>query len=292
MRHIYFLTQSILHRRASLAIVPRPGMRTHGGVTMRAFLWEFLLFGLKQARACIFAASFLLLILLSRHLSLFGLARYDLLFLSAVAIQILLLATGVETRQEGLVLCAFHAVGLGLELFKTHPSIGSWSYPEEAFFKIGTVPLYSGFMYGAVASYMCQAWRQMKLELEHYPPYWVSVPLALAIYANFFSRHFIPDLRGLLMPAVLLVFRRTRVHFLVWKTRRAMPLMLSFALIGFFVWIAENFSTYLGAWVYPQQRRGWQVVSPWIISSWFLMVIVSFLLVADLKHARGRHPAR
>jgi hypothetical protein len=65
-----------------------------------------------------------------------------------------------------------------------------------------------------------------------------------------------------------------------------MPLVLSFALIGFFVWVAENISTYLGAWVYAEQRAGWRVVSLWIISSWVLLVIVSFILVADLKHVR------
>jgi uncharacterized membrane protein YoaT (DUF817 family) len=26
----------------------------------------------------------------------------------------------------------FHLVALGMEIFKTHPSIGSWAYPETA----------------------------------------------------------------------------------------------------------------------------------------------------------------
>ncbi len=253
---------------------------------MAAFLWEFFLFGVKQARACLFAGSFLLLLFLSRHVPLFGLARYDFLFLAAVGIQILLLATRLETTEEALVLTAFHLLGLILELFKTHPSIGAWSYPEGGFFKIGTVPLYSGFMYAAVASYMCQAWRVLRLELEDYPPYWQSVPLALAIYGNFFTRHFVPDVRWLLVVAIVWVFRRSRVHYVPWRQRRTMPLVLSFVLIGFFVWIAENLSTYLGAWVYPNQRTTWHVVSVWIISSWILLVIVSFIIVADLKHVR------
>jgi uncharacterized membrane protein YoaT (DUF817 family) len=149
-------------------------------------------------------------------------------------------------------------------------------------------------MYAAVASYMCQAWRLLRLELEGYPPYWLSVPLALAVYANFFTHHFVPDVRWLLLAAVVVVFRRSRVHFTAWRQRRSMPLVLSFALIGFFIWVAENVSTYLGAWVYPEQRSAWHVVSFRIISSWFLLVIISFIIVADLKHVRraGRERPR
>src|SRR5262249_31665235 len=136
--------------RASLTKQAHPGTvgaATQGRetVAMRSFLWEFFLFGLKQARACLFAATFFTLLLLSRHVPLFGLARYDFLCLAAIAVQVVLLVTRIETLDELVVLCAFHAVGLVLELFKTHPAIGAWSYPEDGFFKLGTVPLYSGF---------------------------------------------------------------------------------------------------------------------------------------------------
>jgi uncharacterized membrane protein YoaT (DUF817 family) len=255
---------------------------------MRAFLWEFFVFGLKQARACIFAALFFGLLFVSRYIPLFGLPRYDFLCIAAVAVQLLLVVTRFETKDEVLTLCAFHLLGVGLELFKTSPAIASWSYPEPGFLKIGNVPLYSGFMYAAVASYMCQAWRILKLELERYPSYRLSVPLSAAIYLNFFTHHFIPDLRWPLTAAVVFVFWRTRVQYRVTDRTRKMPLLLSFALIGLFVWLAENLSTFLGAWVYPEQQAGWRVVSPTIISSWVLLVIVSFLIVADLKHMRDK----
>jgi uncharacterized membrane protein YoaT (DUF817 family) len=254
---------------------------------VRTFAWEFLVFGLKQARACVFAASFFALLAVSRHLPPFGMARYDFLFLAALAVQAILLVTRLESPAEAAVLCGFHALGLTLELFKTHPAINSWSYPEAGMLRLGTVPLYSGFMYAAVASYMCQSWRLLRLELEGYPPPAVGVPLAAAIYLNFFTRHFVPDVRWLLAAAVLVAFRRAWVRFTVLDTPRRMPLVLSFALIGFFVWVAENVSTYLGAWVYPEQRGGWRVVSLTVISSWGLLVIVSFILVAALKHRRG-----
>ena len=51
-----------------------------------------------------------------------------------------------------------------MELFKVHK--GSWSYPEEAYTKFFGVPLYSGFMYASVASYMCQAWHWFNLKID------------------------------------------------------------------------------------------------------------------------------
>lgn len=253
---------------------------------MRLFLWEFLLFGLKEARACVFAGTFFVLLLLSRHIPLGGLARYDFLCFAALGVQVLLVLLRIESTGEALVLCMFHVLGLALELFKTHPSVLSWSYPEAAVLKLGTVPLYSGFMYAAVASYMCQSWKLLRLELTNYPSPWLSVPLAVVVYLNFFAHHFLPDFRWFLVAAVFLLFWRTRVFFVPAERKHAMPLVLSFFLIGFFVWIAENVSTYLGAWVYPDQHEGWQPVSLSILSSWFLLVIVSFILVADLKHVR------
>ncbi|MCE9644160.1 DUF817 family protein [Candidatus Parcubacteria bacterium] len=44
----------------------------------------FLFFGLKEAQACVFAGSFFVLLFLSNHIPLFGLPRYDFLFLAAL----------------------------------------------------------------------------------------------------------------------------------------------------------------------------------------------------------------
>lgn len=257
---------------------------------------EFLVFGLKQARACVFAGSFFVLLGVSKQFDIPGLARYDVLFLGAIALQIGLLLARIETVDEVKVIALFHAIGLALELFKTSPGIRSWSYPEPGIFKLAGVPLYSGFMYAAVGSYMCQAWRLLDLDLTGYPPHRVSVPLAAAIYLNFFTHHWIPDFRWVLAALVLLVFRKTWVSYTATVPRRRMPLALSFLLIGFFVWVAENLSTFLGAWVYPNQREGWKLVGLGKISSWALLVIISFIIVADLKllkraiAARGSSP--
>ncbi|MFZ3012029.1 MAG: DUF817 domain-containing protein [Minisyncoccia bacterium] len=245
---------------------------------------EFLVFGVKQARAAIFAGSFFVLLFISNHIPLFGLARYDFLFLAAVAIQAILYFTKLETKDEVKVIFLFHIIGLILELYKTNPAIGSWSYPEYGILKIATVPLYSGFMYAAIGSYISQAWKIMKLELTNYSRYGLSVLLCFLIYLNFFTNHYIYDFRIFLILAVFVFFWKTRVYFTVTNIRRWMPMNLAFLLIAFFIWVAENISTYLGAWQYPNQVHGWDVVSTSKITSWFLMVIISFILVAYLKH--------
>ena len=63
-----------------------------------------------------------------------------------------------------------------------------------------------------------------------------------------------------------------------------MPVPLTFALIAFFIWIAENISTYLGAWQYPDQAHAWHIVSGGKITSWFLLVIISFIIMIDLSN--------
>lgn len=250
---------------------------------------DFLAFGIKEARACVFAGSFFVLLFLSNHIPLFGLARYDFLFLSAIALQIILFFTKIETWDEIKTIFLFHLIGTVLELYKTSAFVGSWSYPEEAFFKIATVPLFSGFMYAAVGSYIAQAWRLLDLKLREYPPYWATVILCALIYLNFFTNRFWPDFRVLLIPAVFLLFARTSITFTPRKRRYSMPLSLGFCLTAVFIWIAENISTFWGAWQYPDQVHIWNVVSTNKITSWFLMVIISFIIVAYLKHHKERY---
>ena len=66
-----------------------------------------------------------------------------------------------------------------------------------------------------------------------------------------------------------------------------MPLSLSFVLIGFFLWVAENGATWLGAWQYPDQAAFWQLVHVGKWGSWALLVSLSFVLVAAVKRWEG-----
>ncbi|HEY0908443.1 MAG TPA: DUF817 domain-containing protein [Candidatus Paceibacterota bacterium] len=253
---------------------------------IKSALHELLVFGLKEARACVFAGSFFVLLFLSNYVHIDGLARYDFLFIGAMALQLILYLTGVETKDEVKTIFLFHIVGLCLEIFKTHPSVGSWSYPEEGIFKIGTVPLYSGFMYAAVGSYIAQAWKILRIELAGFKHHGWSVVLCAAIYVNFFTNHFFYDIRYILIPIIFMFFWRTRVLFTVTEERRWMPLNLGFLLTAFFIWVAENISTFFGAWKYPNQAHSWDVVSTQKVTSWFLMVIISFIIVSFLKHVK------
>lgn len=255
---------------------------------MKAFLMEFFVFGLKQARACLFAGSFFALLFLSHVIPLGPFHRYDVLFIASVAIQVVLYVTKVETKDEIKTIALFHLLGLLLELFKTHPSVGSWSYPEDGLLKIGTVPLYSGFMYAAVGSYLSQSFRIMKVKFTGPWRGTASVFLAVAIYLNFFTNHFVHDIRWILIPLVFVVYAGTWAEFIVTNKIRRMPLVLSFLLVAFFIWIAENISTYLGAWKYPHQLTTWSTVSWRAMTSWYLLVIISFILVANLKRLKER----
>lgn len=248
---------------------------------------ELLAFGLKEAKACIFAGSFFILLFASSNLPLGGLTRYDFLFIISVLIQILLVVSKLETIDELKAICVFHIVGLALEIFKTHPAIGSWTYPGPGYLKVFNVPLYSGFMYAAIASYMIQAWRLLKLRVTDYPPFALALTISLAIYLNFFTHHFFYDLRWFLIVATLWVFRKTRVYYTPLNHERHMPLIVSFILIGFFIWIAENMGTLLGAWRYPHQMGAWSNVHLGKWNSWSLLVIMSFIIVANLKHLKS-----
>ncbi len=85
----------------------------------------------------------------------------------------------------------------------------------------------------------------------------------------------------------LVALWRSRVSFTVGDRRYAMPLSLSFVLIGFILWVAENGATFLGAWQYPDQAAFWQLVHVGKWGSWALLVSLSFVLVAAVKRWEG-----
>ncbi|PRO66333.1 DUF817 domain-containing protein [Alkalicoccus urumqiensis] len=247
-------------------------------------LVQFWHFGWQQALSCIFPVIIFAGLALTQLVDLPLLARYDWLLLFFLTAQIVLVKTGIETADEGKVILLFHVLGLSLELFKVQ--MGSWSYPEEAWTKIAGVPLYSGFMYASVAAYLCQAWRRLGISLIRWPRTYIVLPLTAAVYANFFTHHYITDLRWVLTGLVVLLFFRASVRFQVNGRVYRMPMLLSFVLIGFFVWTAENIATYFQAWAYPYQTERWTVVDLGKLSSWMLLVIVSFFLTASLKRLK------
>ena len=256
------------------------------GTGWRLWLYEFLLFGFKQAWACLFGA-LMLALLLATHLFYPDdavLNRYDFITLAAIAIQGAMLLFRLETLSEAKVILIFHVVGTVMELFKT--AAGSWLYPEPALLRLGDVPLFSGFMYASVGSYIARVWRIFDFRYSNYPARWMTYLLAAAIYVNFFAHHWLPDIRYVLFAATLALFWRTRIHFRNWREHRWMPLVVGFFLVALFIWGAENIGTFARAWTYPGQRDGWELVSLSKLGSWFLLMLISFVLVSLVNPIR------
>lgn len=242
------------------------------------WLSEFILFGLKQAWACLFAAIMLGLILLTKLAwqPEWPLHRYDFLFLSALVIQVLFLRLKMESLDEAKVILVYHLTGTVMEIFKVQ--MGSWAYPEPSIIQIARVPLFSGFMYASVGSFMARTIRVFDMRFTHYPPMWQTYLLALAIYINFFSHHYLPDIRYVLFAMTVIVFRRVNIHFTTDQTTLHMPLVAAAFFSSIFLWLAENIGTITGTWIYPTQKA-WHVVSFGKLGSWYLLLFVSFVLV-------------
>jgi len=245
-----------------------------------AFLYEFVRFGLKQGWACLFGGAMVAL-LIARSLWYprgAPLSRYDFLFLAALSIQIAMLAFRLETFEEAKVILIFHIVGTLMELFKT--AVGSWIYPEAAFFRIGGVPLFSGFMYASVGSYIARSWRLFDFRFVRHPPLWVLFAVSAGIYVNFYSHHYFVDIRLVLFAVLALLCGRTWLYYKVHYHYRRMPLLLGLFLVAMFIWIAENFGTLTRTWIYPSQINGWAMVPLGKLSSWFLLMTISYVMVA------------
>jgi uncharacterized membrane protein YoaT (DUF817 family) len=245
---------------------------------------QLLRFAWVEAQCCLFAVLFFVGLAAVRLVPL-PVDPADALLLWCLGVTLALWLLRWETGREVAVIFGFHLVGLALELYKVRQ--GSWSYPDTGSTSIGGVPLYSGFMYAAVGSYVCQAWRRFDLRITGYRAR-TAAGVAALIYLNFFTSHITWDVRVPLALALLVVTWRTWVHFTVGRHRYAMPLALSFVLIGFFLWVAENAATLLRAWQYPSQESVWTLVHAAKLGSWSLLVVVSIVLVAAVKAYEGR----
>jgi uncharacterized membrane protein YoaT (DUF817 family) len=205
-----------------------------------AFCYEFLRFGVKEAWACLFGA--LMLALLAGTFVWYPkgavLARYDFLVLASIALQIALITLRFETLEEAKVILIFHLVGTAMEVYKT--ATGSWIYPEASLLRIAGVPLFTGFMYAAIGSYMTRAWRLFDFRFSHHPPMWAVMALGAAIYINFFLDHFGIDGRIFLFAAALALFGRGWIYFKPWRVHRRMPILVANGLCALFIWFAEH----------------------------------------------------
>ncbi len=245
---------------------------------MNPFLKEFFVFLYKQAYACLFAGILLFFIIGTHWYYPFShIARYDFLFFIALFTQIILFIFRLETPAEAKVILLFHISGTVMEIFKVH--FGAWIYPEEGILKIFQVPLFSGFMYSAVGSYIARVWRIFQFSFSFFPNLYLLSAVAGCTYINFFSHHFLPDIRIFLLIIIIFLFRKSWIFFTIEKIPRKVPLLWGAFLLAFCIWIAENISTFSHIWLYPYQYESWKMVSYQKIVSWFLLMILSFVMV-------------
>ena len=83
-----------------------------------------------------------------------------------------------------------------------------------------------------------------------------------------------------------LIFGRCRVYYRPFRKHRRMPLLLGWLLVALFIWFAENIGTYAHAWSYPHQRAHWTPVPIGKLGAWYLLMIISFVLVSLVHGVR------
>lgn len=249
------------------------------------FVAELAMFVLKMGWSGLLGISLLLSIIGTKAIwsDALPMHRYDVLLIVALALQALFLWLKLETWEEARVILLFHLTGTVMEWFKVYA--GSWSYPEAGFFKILAVPLFSGFMYASVGSFMARAIRVFDMRFAPYPPMWMTFLLAIGIYVNFFAHHFVPDIRIALFASTVLLFLRTRIWYRIGENFYWMPLPVAAFLSSIFLWVAENIGTMTGTWLYSGQAR-MELVSLGKLGSWYLLLYVSFVTVTVVvRHA-------
>lgn len=237
-----------------------------------------VMFWLKQGWACLFGVLFAAGLVVSAWVwrEDWSVARYDALFLYALLLQAAMLVFRLETWDEARVILIFHLTGTVMEWFKV--SAGSWAYPGPGIMKVFDVPLFSGFMYAAVGSYIARVTRIFDMRFCPMSAQWITGGFAVAVYINFFSHHYLPDMRYGLFLLSVLIYGRTLIWFRLSRWY-AMPLPLAAFLASLFLWIAENIGTRTKTWLYAGQTTG-DYVSAAKIGSWYLLLYVSFATVA------------
>ena len=120
--------------------------------------------------------------------------------------------------------------------------------------------------------------------------------LAIAVYVNFFTHHFTVDIRLGLYAFSVLLYGPCVIWFRPDEKHRPMPMVVGLLLVALFIWFAENIGTLARAWTYPAQEQGWHMVSLQKLGAWYLLMIISFVLVAfvhrknDMETKKLREP--
>lgn len=248
-------------------------------------------FGTKAASAALFGLLLLIAFAVTAAMGsqeYYGFFRYDYLLFYALSIQVCLIYLKLESWAEAKVIALFHIMAMGMEIFLTHPAIASWQYPQPAVFKLLTVPLFAGFMYSAVGSFFARSLRLYKVSFENLPRFANMLCLAVLSYLNFMTKFFIPDYRLVLFAWSIIIFWKTKLYFQLSDSRFKVPMLPILLLLAFLIWIAENISTFYKIWLYPSQVDAWHMVGWGKLGSWYLLLLLSLVLVLKILGKRDK----
>lgn len=218
-----------------------------------------------------------------------GFFRYDYLLFYALIIQACLIYLKLESWAEAKVIALFHLMAIGMEIFLTHPAIASWQYPQPAIFKLLTVPLFAGFMYSAVGSFFARSLRLYNVSFENLPNFGNMLCLAVLSYLNFMTKFFIADYRMVLFVWSIIIFWKTKLYFQLQQHQFKVPMLPVLLVLAFLIWIAENISTFYKIWLYPSQVDAWHMVGWGKLGSWYLLLLLSLVLVLKILGVRDKN---
>ena len=218
-----------------------------------------------------------------------GLPRYDLLLLFALAVQAGMLWTKVETWDELRRSRCFMSRASRSKSSRRRRASGRGATRTLPTRKLFGVPLFSGFMYAAVGSYIIQAWRLFDLRIRHHPPYWMAADRAThlrqLLHASFRRR--LPLVSGRLQSRPLRPYDRDLPSLGPRSQHAAAGRLRAHRLLRL---AGGEHRTFFGIWSYPHQLGAWATVHLGKWNSWSLLVIMTFTIVASLKHIKAAIP--
>ncbi len=60
-------------------------------------------------------------------------------------------------------------------------------------------------------------------------------------------------------------------------------------ILAFIIWVAENISTFYKIWLYPSQVDAWHMVGWGKLGSWYLLLLLSLVLVLKILGERDQN---